>query len=614
MTLRYGIHPEDLVRHRLRVTLEVSGVPLPRDPELVLPVWTPGSYLVREFSRNLRDLRVSTPSGTPLPVRKVAKNRWRIEREAGEGSFTVSYSVFGHDLTCHDVDVTPEHLYGNGAALFCAVEGTQALPVELTVASPPGWKVTCELEEVGRDPWRFRGRDYDELVDSPIDAGTGAEVSFEVAGVGHRALLCGEGGNYAPDRLREDLSRIVSATYQLFGELPLRHYTFFYHLGDASRGGLEHRNSTSIVLPRWGFRPRSAYERFLSVTCHEYFHLFNVKRIHPATLGPFDYNRENYTRLLWAMEGTTDYYAGLLLRRAGLFTPARYLARLGEQVKRHLETPGRSRQSLEEASFDTWIDHYRPFEETRNLSVNYYLKGALVSLALDLHLRHESDNARSLDDVMRRLWSEYGQRDRGIPEGAYPGEVEAATGVPVRDFFSRHVEGTEELELSRFFRYAGLRLEPRESPPGHGEEPPEPAGHLGVDLKREGDRAQVTMVLEGGPGAAAGLTPGDELVALDGDRLTYEGVKDGLSRYAPGETVLVSFFRRGRLRELPVTLGRAPPEKWTLVAVPDAAPGERQIAESWLKASWEELVHLRPGAPRKADPGPSDPGPGDHGP
>ena len=589
MPLRYTLHPEDLVRHRLRVTLEVSGVPLPREPELVLPVWTPGSYVLREFSRNLRDLEVRAPSGEALPVRKVAKNRWRIARGEGEGPFTASYTVFGHDLTCQDVDVTPTHFYGNGAALFCYVEGTKALPAELTVEAPPGWRVTCELEELSRDPWRFRAEDYDELVDNPLDAGTGSELTFRAEGVEHRVLLCGEGGNFTAHRLEEDLSRIVSATYRLFGELPLRHYTFLYHLGDSFRGGLEHRNSTSIVLPRWAFKPRKSYERFLSVSCHEYFHLFNVKRVHPEALGPFDYSRENHTRMLWAMEGTTDYYAGLLLRRAGLFTPGRYLTRLGDQVKRHLETPGRAHQSLEESSFDTWVDHYRPFEETRNVSVDYYLKGALVSLALDLHLRHETNNARSLDDVLRRLWQEYGKRGRGIPEDAYPGEVEAATGVEVQGFFSRHVSGTEELDLPRFLRYAGLRLEPRETPPGEGEEIPAAVGYWGLEFKREGDRAAVTLALEGSPGTRAGLTPGDELVALDGSRLTYDGLKDAFSRYAPGDTVTVSFFRRARLEELRVTLGKAPPEKWVLVPVSDPSPEERQIAGAWLETTWEEL-------------------------
>ncbi len=589
MKLRYTLDPVDLVNHKLHVTLEVTSSGDGSQMDFVMPVWTPGSYLVREFARNVRQVTARGGESQELPVTKVAKNRWRVGKGAGE-TVTFSYVVYGHDLSCEGVDVTPEHVYVNGAPTFCYVEGAQAEPADVVIQPPPGWKVVTELEEVGRNPPRFRARNFDELVDTPIDIGHGTEITFAAHGVPHRLLLCGDGGNFSPHRLEEDVGKIVSATYRLFGELPMDHYTFFYHLGDAWDGGLEHLSSTSIVFPHYTFRPEKDYQHVLSVSCHEYFHLFNVKRIRPEGLGPFDYGRENYTRMLWAMEGLTDYYTYLLLRRSGLHSVKRWASGLGKRLKRYQETPGRNVQSLEEASFDSWIDHYRPYEESRNSSISYYLKGDLVSLCLDLEIRHRSHNDRSLDDVMRHLWREFGKKDRGIPEGGWQKEAEAATDLDLGRFFDRYVRGTDEIDFHQFLRYAGLSLESAEEPDTGEGEPPSVPGYLGVEWVREGDRPKVRVVLEGGPGRRAGLTPGDEILALNNTRVTHETLPEMLARFSPGETVDVTFFRRARLRSLPVTLGKAPPARILVKPVPKPSDLEKAIFEGWLEAAWTDLA------------------------
>ena len=342
---------------------------------------------------------------------------------------------------------------------------------------------------------------------------------------------------------------------RFFGDSPLKSYTFFLHLADRRDGGLEHRASTALVVDRNSFRPPEEYENFLALVSHEYLHLYNVKRIRPKVLGPFDFTRENYTRQLWWMEGTTDYASGLLVRRAGLFTPARYLARVAELLQRYLQVPGRLVKSLEEASFSAWIDLYQRYEETRNTSVSSYLKGYLVSLALDLEIRHRTENQHSLDDIFRHLWNVYGKPGRGLEEGELYTVFDEVSGLELGDFVQRYIQGTAALDLDPFLRHAALSLAPAPKPSGPGE-PTEPA-YLGVELQNEGGRVRVREVVDDTPARRAGFSPADEIVAVDGGRVLFDGFTDVLKRYSPGDEITLHLFRRGVLTPVRVTVGKA---------------------------------------------------------
>jgi predicted metalloprotease with PDZ domain len=559
--------------------------------DLVLPSWVPGSYWIQNQAKFLRRFSASaSEDGRSLPVERVDKGRWRI----GTGSVAgveARYEIYGHDLRTESVDVNSDHLFLTGILAFPYVDGAKDLPCEVVLHLPPGWKVFTELKEIGKNPPRFRAENYDVLVDSPIDCGHPAELTLMASGIPHRIVLCGEGGNAEPHRLEADVTRFVETTIRLFGDSPLEHYTFFLHLTDEPDGGLEHLTSNSAVVSRNTFRPKSSYQRLLVLLCHEYFHLYNVKRIRPKVLGPFDYTKEVYTHLLWLMEGTTDYYAYLLLRRAQLRPAKHYLEKLGERIQRYLAIPGRAVRSLEESSFLSWIDLYLPYEDSRNQSVSYYTKGDLVSLALDLEIRHRTEDHHSLDDVMRHLWRNYGKLGRGLEEHEMPGIVQAETGVDVSDFFRRYVEGTEEIDFARFLRYAGIKFHPKEPKPEPGDD--EEAGYLGVEFTDDAGRPKIRSVLDGGPARRAGLSPGDEIVALNGARVTFSEFEKSLKRFPAGSTIEVSLFRRGWLTRLPLVTGKAPPEKYLLTPIETPSPLERGIYESWLDAKWE--------APKKAD-------------
>lgn len=399
--------------HLFHVTVEVDRLD-GASVDLVLPSWTPGSYMIREYARHVQgfDARAAA-TDTPLPWRKVAKDAWRVETGGAE-RIRVRYQVYANDLTVRTSHLDGAHAYFNGASVFMFVPGREAEPLRLRVEAPPDWQVTTGLDPADR-PNEFLAADYDELVDCPVECGTHRLLAFEVDGIPHRMAIWGR-GNEDEARLIADTRRIVEAQRDFFGGLPYRHYTFILHLLDGRGGGLEHRNSVTNQVDRWTFRPERNYERYLSLTSHELFHVWNAKRLRPAPLGPFDYRRENYTRLLWLVEGATSYYDNLLLTRAGLMAPERFLERLGEAIAQLQNQPGRLVQSLEQSSFDAWIKFYRPDENSANSSVSYYLKGGLVCFLLDMEIRACTGGRRSLDDLMRRLYVAYPISGPGIPE------------------------------------------------------------------------------------------------------------------------------------------------------------------------------------------------------
>jgi predicted metalloprotease with PDZ domain len=483
--------------------------------------------------------------------------------------------------------------------VFLFVPGRTAEPLQLDALTPPGWgwHVTTGLDALQTlhedvpdhqyrmtpDHWKYFASDYDELVDCPVECGTHRLLHFSVDNIPHTIAIWGR-GNEDERRIVTDTRRIVETERDLFGGLPYRHYTFILHLADRY-GGLEHRNSVTNIVDRWSFQPQSSYERFLELQSHEFFHVWNVKRIRAAPLGPFDYRHENYTRLLWAMEGVTSYYDRLLLVRAGLMSPQRYLGRLAEEIARLQSQPGRKLHSLEESSFDAWIKLYRPDENTTNSSVSYYLKGAMAMLLLDLEIRHQTDGECSFDDVLRYLYRTYPIAGPGIPEeGAYLAAIEEVAGSAggiYRDFFARYISGTEELDFARGLGHVGVRLEWGHSRPAHhGGVPP----WLGLRLKHEHGRTLVASTHSEGPAYLAGIYPEDELLALDGLRVGRDTWQDRLSERRPGENVTVSLFRRDELRHVVVTLAPAPPDVLHLSRVESPSAQQERLYQAWLPA------------------------------
>ncbi len=578
--IHYTIAMPQPQTHLYHLTVEVPNLD-GMATDFVLPGWTPGSYLIREYARHLQAFAAcGAASGAPLPWHKTAKDTWRIQH-GDHTSVRVTYQVYAHDLSVRTSHLDASHGYFNGANVFLYIPGRTAEPLLLYIQPPPrsGWYITTGLEP-HTAPNTFLASDYDELIDCPVECGTHRLHTFDVDGIEHRIALWGH-GNEDEQRLVADTRRIVETERDLFGGLPYPHYTFIIHLADRY-GGLEHRNSVTNIIDRWSFQPRASYERFLELQSHELFHAWNIKRIRPAALGPFDYQRENYTRLLWTVEGVTSYYDRLLLVRAGLLSRERYLEQLAEDIVRLQSQPGRALHSLEQSSFDAWIKFYRPDEHSTNSSISYYLKGSLVILLLDLDIRQRTGGARSFDDVLHWLHERYPPEQPGIPEeDAYQQAIEQATGAApgtYNDFFERYIRGTAELDYASALQAVGLRLEWSHSAK-HDNTPP---AWFGLTLKQEQGRTLVGNVRSDGPAWEAGIAPGDELIALDGFRINQDQLRTRLHSYRPGSEVVLSLFRRDELLHLPLTLAAAPPDRLRLRRVEHPTAEQEQLYRAWL--------------------------------
>jgi predicted metalloprotease with PDZ domain len=589
--IRYRLAVPAPHTHMIDVELRLAAAP--GGVDLAMPSWTPGSYLIREFARNVQDFAAESGDGEPLSWRKLDKSRWQVDTP-DDGEVLVRYRVYANELSVRTSHVDASHAHVNGASVFMFVAGREDEEVQLEVIAPDGWRTSTPMRESA--PSTFTAASFDELVDSPLEIGTHTLLEWEQHGVPHAFAIWGR-AHHAHDSLVEDTKKIVDAAALMFGGLPYDRYLFVLHLVPSGRGGLEHAASTVLQMGRDAFDGES-YESLLALIAHEFFHVWNAKRIRPEPLGPFDYLRENYTRNLWVVEGLTTYYTDLLLVRAGLMKPDRYLERLGDSIARHRALPGRHHQTLEESSFDTWIRFYRPDANTPNSQVSYYHKGALVALLLDMRIRRDSNNERSLDDLMRLLWERFGATDTGFPEDPDDGIrslAEEVYGDSLDEFFDRYVRGTDELEIEGALDVAGLRIarEP-EATTGEGlagttAAPTRPTDaviqetRLGIRTVASGPAARVTHVLQGTPAHDAGLNAGDEIIALDGLRAAHADIPARLRHRDDGEKVTISLFRREELLTVEVPLGERPAPKLSLVAVDDLDSRQQEAYSGWLR-------------------------------
>lgn len=577
--IHYTLALLDPAAHLVEVTCTVPD-PDPAGQDFALPAWIPGSYLIRDFARQIVHIEARS-GGRRVPLTKRDSHTWRAAPTRRAAPLTVRCTVYCHDLSVRGAHVDPGHAFLNGTSVFLRPLGREARACTLDLAPPAhaaGWRVATTLPEDGAPRHgfgRYRAADYDELIDHPIEMGNFTLATFTAGGVPHEVAISGR-HDCDSARLCADLARVCQWQIDLFGAPPpFARYLFLVSaLGDGY-GGLEHRASTALLCARHdlpGAAMREAgdgYRSFLGLCSHEYFHAWNVKRIRPAALTPYDLQRPNHTTLLWAFEGFTSYYDDLALCRAGVIGHADYLALLARTIRNVAQTPGRFRQTLAESSFDAWTRFYKPDENTPNAGVSYYAKGALVALALDLTLRRRSGGRTRLDDVMRALWQRYGLTGAGVPEDGIRTIAEEVSGLDLGSFFRTAVHGTRDLPLAPLLAAFGVRLTQAASGTAPG---------LGVKTAADGNELRLAHVFTGGAAHRAGLSAGDVLVALDGLRVTPASLDRLLERRRPGETVTVSAFRRDELIACPLVLDPPPADQITL----RATRGRHPARDAWL--------------------------------
>lgn len=613
--IHYQVASARPASHRFQVTLTIAQ-PDPSGQRLWLPDWIPGSYMIRDFARNLSALKACDGAQQAVVVTALDKSSWLCA--PCQGPLTLSYEVYAWDLSVRTAHLDQTHAYFNGTSLFLAVHGQEQSPVTVALSCPEqvggDWRVATTLPRAGAAALGFGlyGADnYDALIDHPVEMGTFAYAEFTACGVPHAVAVTGR-QSADLDRLCRDLTRICEAQIRFFGEpAPFSQYLFQVMTVGQGYGGLEHRSSTSLLCSRDDLpgsnepaaNPGERYRGFLGLCSHEYFHSWNVKRLKPVEFVACDLRREVHSELLWFFEGVTSYYDDLFLVRTGLISPASYLELLAQQITRHLRTPGREQQTVAASSFDAWTKYYKSDENTPNAVVSYYVKGALVALCLDLMLRQLSGQRYSLDDLMRILWLRHGLPGTGISEATIRAAAAELVGDTLTDFWQLALHSCEELPWQSLLAGAGLDVVLRASEGGsdvggrsstakavqpvldNAGQAVSTRAWMGVRTQAGEGGVQLNFVQHGGPAELAGLSAGDIIVAIDGLRVTAANWEKRLQVHAVGAGISVYAFRRDEWLSCTITLASAPLDTCVL-----PWPEASAQAEQWLLASSQAPV------------------------
>ncbi|MGP1272587.1 MAG: M61 family metallopeptidase [Phycisphaerales bacterium] len=557
------------------VTISATAPVVDGRAEFVLPVWRPGRYGVLDFAATVREWSARDDLGRPVEAIKTRKNAWLVQPDADSQTVTLTYSIYANSLGDRTRHVDDSHAFLSGSSVFVMSPPHRELEHRVSIGLPVGWEVATGLSGEGGV---FAAPTYDHLVDSPLEIGTHQLLIFDCDGVMTEVAIWGD-VEIDPDQIEADFCAVAEATHEVFGDA--RHfdrYVYIVHAYPGGRGGTEHLNSTVVQTTPATFRDADRYRGFMSLVAHEYFHTWNVKRFRPAGITPYDYDRENYTSLLWLVEGTTSYYDELLLVRAGLNTPDRYLRDVAGSLSSVVDRPGRQRSSLSQSSHDAWLKFWgQDSPDHRNTTVNFYSHGAMVSLALDLFLRDATANKASLDHVMRTLNARFDWRNSGYT----PGDVKAITaevaGKSMDWFFDRFIDGTEAPPLAEALLLAGLRAE-RGEPDG----PP----YSGINSRMSNGAEVIISLDDPSPGFLAGLNVGDRIVSVDGVSVEEVDLRTALADRAAGDRVVLGVFRYGRFREFTVELDPPAPGRFVIERIDEPTDIQREVYESWLGQPW----------------------------
>ncbi len=584
----------DLSRaHAQLVTIElVLHDVAPGEIELVLPTWRPGRYEILDPSGTIRRFGATDAGGDPLDWEKIRKNAWVVRTDGG--TVRATYELYANSIRDRTRYADDSHVFLSGSSVFLYTPERRGEPALVHLeGAPSDWTVATGLEPSGGDPRLLFTPNYDVLVDTPIEIGELETITFEVEGTPHEIAIWGEGAYDLPTMAR-DFEQIVRDQLAVFGELPYERYVFLLHVGPGLGGGTEHLNSTIMQTRPTSFTSERSYQGFLGLVSHEFFHTWNVKQLRPAGIHPYDYEKENYTKLLWVAEGATSYYDDLSLVRTGLIDPGEYFKRIGGSISSLRRSPGRKLQSLEESSFDAWVKFNQRTPDSGNCTISFYSKGALVSLMLDLTLRMRTEGAVTLDTVMRTLYERHPLEGEGFTPEDVIAVCSELAGEDLRGFFAAHVSGVEELDFEPLLEWAGVDLyfDPDDEPwrlGRHDDEAEEEAYEridLGLSLTSRDGKIHVRSVREGGASFDAGIIADDELVAINTHRVESTDLKPLLEGIEAGETLRVLIARRGRLLEREVRAIGTPAGSWKLRRVKDPTDAQKSRYHAWLGQPW----------------------------
>lgn len=558
--------------HYANVEMNVTGLSKTYI-DIKMPVWTPGSYLIREFAKSVESV-TAVAGNSALKVEKVKKNTWRIYSSNAK-SVKINYSVYAFEVSVRTPFVDASHAFLSPTAIFMYPDNHLSSASTVKIIPFTGWdKVSTGLEPVAGQPFTYTAKNFDILYDSPVEVGNQDVFEFMAAGVKHTVAMYG-GGKYNAERLKKDMPRIVEEATAVYGENPNQHYTFIIHNLSKGSGGLEHLNSTVFGVARDSYATEEGYNSFLGLVAHEYHHLWNVKRLRPVALGPFDYETENYTTNLWIAEGFTSYYENKFMLRAGYNTPDEFAGDLIGKVANIINTPGAKIESAAASSFDAWIKYYRPNENSNNSTVSYYSKGEVIGLLLDLEIIHASKATKSLDDVMKAMYLQCKTTGKGYTDAEFKTMAEKISGISMNDFWEKYVNGVYPIEYARYFGYAGIKVQNE----NEGKDMP----YLGIAARGTAGHVVIGAISRYSGPWNDGLSVGDEIISVDGIEAEPALADMSVMQHKKVGDVVTFKVKRDLLdKEIRVKLGANPNVK----LVPSIAEGitaaQRAVLKKWM--------------------------------
>jgi predicted metalloprotease with PDZ domain len=571
-TISFNVSMENPNNHYYHVTMDYTGATT-SSLNFKLPSWTPGYYLILDYAKNIISFNAAGDNGKPLKWHKTAKNVWQVET-GGSGEIRINYDVYAFRVSVGEPFLDDGRAFIAPAGVFMYVEGKLNLPCTLTVNPYYNFKtISTGLDPVEGKTDTFYAPDFDILYDSPFLIGNQELLTFNVDGIKH-TMAIESPGPFDREKIISDHKKMVEAAVSFIGEIPYRHYTFL--IMNRGMGGLEHLNSMAVFTNTGTFGQERGYERWLSFVAHEFFHLYNVKRIRPVELGPFDYDKENYTTMLWVSEGFTVYYEYLVLNRAGLMSRENVFKELSSVIRSYENVPGHLFQSAAESSFDTWIQFFNRSENASNTTISYYDKGCTLGLLLDLKIRYESKNQKSLEDVMRYLYHVYyKEKKRGFTEKEFREACELAAGRPLDEIFEVYVPTTREVNYQKYLDYSGLKIDT---------EPFEATGAwLGISTRTEGNNLVIARSEWNSPAYKAGLSAQDIINEINGEKASPELLNKITDNGTPGDKVSVTVTHRGITNTVGVVLEKKIIKTFEIRLKPDITPDQKAILEKWLK-------------------------------
>ena len=571
-TVSFEVSMENPNSHYFHVALTCAGASSPY-VNFKLPSWTPGYYIILDYAKNVTRFEARNNEGKLLSWKKTTKNTWQVAT-SGSKTIRLEYDVYSYRVSVGEPFLDDGRAFLAPAGLFMYVEGKLGLPAAIKINLYKEFRIiSTGLDAVENQPNTFQATNFDILYDSPLLAGNQEILSFDVRGIKH-TLAIENPGPFDREKIISDHKKMVEAAIDVIGEIPYKHYTFL--IMNRGMGGLEHLNSMAVFTNTSAFGQQEGYNRWLSFVAHEFFHLYNVKRIRPVELGPFDYDKENYTDMLWMSEGFTVYYEYLILNRAGLMDRNNVLREIGSVIRTYENIPGHLFQSAAESSFDTWIQFFNRSENAANTTISYYDKGCTLGLLLDLAIRHETKNRKSLDDVMRTLYYDfYKDKDRGFTNEEFRKVCEQTAGCSLPEIFEVYIPTTRELDYNKYLNYAGLEIDMKSVA--------QPGANIGITVREEGDNLIITRVEYDSPGYRAGFSAQDVVKEINGIKASLKNWNELITMGKPGDKVVISVTHRDRSNNVEVNLEKKSIRNFGIKSLASASPEQVALLDKWLK-------------------------------